>query len=80
MVTRLKSEGLFTGAQFLGAILWRAGILLQQDKFHILRGMIQSLMSPEGTLGASHPVLRALPLLGFVVLGLIFLFGIACSS
>ncbi|MBB47279.1 MAG: hypothetical protein CMJ33_01740 [Phycisphaerae bacterium] len=38
--------------------------------------MIQSLMTSEATLGASHPVLRLVPLLGFVALGLIFVFGI----
>ena len=38
--------------------------------------MIQSLMTSEATLGASHPVLRLVPLLGFVALGLSLVFGI----
>ena len=38
--------------------------------------MIQALTTPQVALGASHPALRVLPVLGFVSLGLIFLFGL----
>lgn len=38
--------------------------------------MIQLLTTPQMALGASHPALRVVPVLGFVTLGLIFLFAL----
>lgn len=38
--------------------------------------MIQALTTLQVALGASHPVLRVIPVLGFISLGLIFLFAL----
>ena len=38
--------------------------------------MIQALTTPQAALEASHPDLRVVPVLGFVSLGLIFLFAL----
>jgi hypothetical protein len=39
--------------------------------------MIQALITPQTSLGASHPALRMAPLLGFITLGVIFIIALS---